>query len=209
MRPANKVFALSVERSGQSHQDKLAKVREQLKKLEDGKVKALVLTALDEIAWLFNLRGSDIMYNPVFFSYAIVPAEGDAFLFLQDRAEVRFGGSESLEGVRVNSYHTFWTNLKAVVDGCTDEEKILVPSSASLAVSTVIGDKSFISSSPISLLKAIKNPVELDGFRNAHVRDGVALVRYFSWLEEKLNKNGEEGKVNEWDAALVLEGYRS
>ncbi|KIY73001.1 putative aminopeptidase P, cytoplasmic [Cylindrobasidium torrendii FP15055 ss-10] len=203
-RPANKIFELSTEWSGKGHQEKLSEVQAELAKLEDGKVDAVVLSALDEIAWLFNLRGSDIDYNPVFFSYAIVPKEGEAQLFVQEAAEVEFASNKGLQGVNISAYDKFWDALKKVV---ADSEKVLVPNSSSLAISTVIGDKTYMAASPISILKAIKNQVELDGFRNSHVRDGVALVRYFAWLEEKLNS--EDNQVNEWDAATVLEQYRS
>lgn len=93
------------------------------------------------------------------------------------------------------------------------QPKILVPAKASLAIADAI-QPSFSSSdvsyyktipSPVAALKAIKNATELEGFRQSHIRDGVALARYFAWLEEALNQGKE---VNEWEGAEALEGFR-
>jgi len=87
------------------------------------------------------------------------------------------------------------------------EQRILIGDKASLAVAEAIGEKKFtIERSPINDLKAIKNSIELEGFRQCHIRDGVALARYFAWLEEQLNKGSQ---LNECQAADQLEKYRS
>jgi len=87
------------------------------------------------------------------------------------------------------------------------KQRILVGDKASLAVAEAIGEKKFtIAPSPINDLKAIKNSTELEGFRQCHIRDGVALARYFAWLEERLNKGDQ---LDECQVADQLEKYRS
>ncbi|KAJ8482967.1 hypothetical protein ONZ51_g5020 [Trametes cubensis] len=238
-RPANKVFPLEVKYSGQSHADKLKRVREELKKKE---AKAIVVNMLDEVAWLFNLRGSDIDFNPVFFAYALVDQE-KARLFVNESqldTSVRDHlGSE----VEVHPYDTFFsylTHLGAELDARKDSvrpssisflplplissslltraapatQKVLVSDKASLAVAQAIGkirtdviqEHIIVARSPVTDLKAVKNEVEIEGFRQSHIRDGAALVRYFAWLEEQLEAGKE---LSESQVADQLEKYRS
>ncbi|KAH9849039.1 Creatinase/aminopeptidase [Lenzites betulinus] len=200
-RPANKVFSLDVKFSGQSLQDKLANVREELQKKE---AKAIVVNMLDEVAWLFNLRGSDIDFNPVFFAYALIDQD-KALLFVNESqldSSVRDHlGSE----VEVHPYDTFFSHLAKL--NASKDSKVLVSDKASLAVAEAIGkDNIIVARSPVTDLKAIKNEVEIEGFRQSHIRDGAALVQYFAWLEEQLNEGKE---LNESQVADQLEKYRS
>ncbi|KAJ3526017.1 hypothetical protein NMY22_g10335 [Coprinellus aureogranulatus] len=213
-RPQNPVFHLDEKYSGQSFKDKIAKVREEIEK---NKGKALVVSMLDEVAWLFNLRGSDIDFNPVFFAYAAVEADRTLLFIeskqLDDAAQAYLG-----KDVEIRPYEEIFTYLNSLpkalsLDGSKDGPKILVPAKASLAIAEAIQPSSSSSNvhyyktipSPVAALKAIKNATEIEGFRQSHIRDGVALARYFAWLEEALN----EGKgVNEWEGAEVLENYR-
>ncbi|TEB29897.1 putative Xaa-Pro aminopeptidase P [Coprinellus micaceus] len=216
-RPQNPVFHLDEKYAGQSFKEKIAKVREDIEK---NKGKALVVSMLDEVAWLFNLRGSDIDFNPVFFAYAAVETDR-TILFIEskqlDDAAKQYLGND----VEIRPYEELFTYLKSLpkalgLDGSKDGPKILVPSKASLAITEAITPSSSSSSSPfephyktipspVAALKAIKNATELEGFRRSHIRDGAALARYFSWLEEALNEGKE---VNEWEGAEVLEGFR-
>ncbi|KAI8968798.1 Creatinase/aminopeptidase [Trametes punicea] len=208
-RPANKVFPLDVKHAGQHHAEKLKQVREELKKKD---AQAVVVNMLDEVAWLFNLRGSDIDYNPVFFAYALVDQD-KARLFVNesqlDSSVHEHLGSE----VETHPYDTFFsylTNLGAELDAHKDsianEQKVLVSDKASLAVAEAIGkDHIIVARSPVTDLKAVKNEVEIEGFRQSHIRDGAALVRYFAWLEEQLNAGKE---LSESQVADQLEKYR-
>ncbi|KAI0654883.1 Creatinase/aminopeptidase [Cubamyces menziesii] len=204
-RPANKVFPLEVKYSGQSHTDKLKRVREELKKKE---AKAIVVNMLDEVAWLFNLRGSDIDFNPVFFAYALVDHE-KARLFVNE-SQLDTSVLDHLgPDVEVHPYDTFFsylTHLGAELDARKDS-KVLVSDKASLAVAQAIGKEHIIvARSPVTDLKAVKNEVEIEGFRQSHIRDGAALVRYFAWLEEQLEAGKE---LSESQVADQLEKYRS
>ncbi|RPD55531.1 Creatinase/aminopeptidase [Lentinus tigrinus ALCF2SS1-7] len=204
-RPANKVFPLDVKYSGETHIEKLKRVREEIKKKE---AKSMVVNVLDEIAWLYNLRGADIDYNPVFFAYSLIDAD-KALLFVNesqvDHAVLQHLGSE----VVIHPYDTFFsylTHLGSELNAHTDS-KVLVSDKASLAVAQAIGkDNIIVARSPVTDLKAIKNTAEIAGFRASHVRDGAALVRYFAWLEEQLGAGRE---MRESEVADQLEKYRA
>lgn len=200
-RPTSRIASLDVKFSGESHVSKIARLRKELAKREPA-ASAMVVTMLDEVAWLFNLRGADIAYNPVFFAYAIV-ATDKATLFvnseqLDDAAKSALGSE-----VDVQSYDAFFPALKTLAA----DSKVLLGDKSSLAVAEAVGEGNYtLALSPIAEMKAIKNATELEGFRQSHIRDGAALARYFAWLEEQLN----DGVVlNESQAADQLEKYRS
>ncbi|CAA7270265.1 unnamed protein product [Cyclocybe aegerita] len=205
-RPKNGVVHLDEKYSGQSLDDKVKKVREELTKK---KAKGIVVTMLDEVAWLFNLRGSDIDFNPVFFSYALVTLD-NVVLFVESE-QLTKGAQAYLSShdVQIKPYGAFFTHLKELPGmlDLSEESKILIGDKASQAVADSLGKGKYtiVTPSPITTLKAIKNEVELEGFRRCHIRDGAALARYFAWLEETLNEGKE---VTEWRGSEVLEGYR-
>ncbi|KAF6753773.1 putative Xaa-Pro aminopeptidase P [Ephemerocybe angulata] len=211
-KPHNPVFHLDEKYSGRSFQDKVSSLREEIKK-ENGK--ALVVSMLDEVAWLFNLRGSDIDFNPVFFAYAVVTPQR-AVLFIQksqlEESALQYLGS----AVEIRPYGDIFDYLKSLahelhLESTAEAPKILVSSKASLAIVEAITPKGSevpfhkTVPSPVANLKTIKNETELEGFRQSHIRDGAALARYFAWLEEALNEGKE---VNEYEGAEVLENYR-
>ncbi|KAJ8595569.1 Creatinase/aminopeptidase [Rhizopogon salebrosus TDB-379] len=204
--PRNKVFSLDVKyAAGETFQSKLRRLREEIKKKN---AVASVVTLLDEVAWLFNLRGTDIDFNPVFFAYAVVtPTE--ALLFIngtQVEDDVKaFLGSD----VEIRPYESFLSSLSQLTTslGASKENPMLLGDKSSLAVVEAIGEENVVLvPSPVAAMKAIKNETEIEGFRQCHVRDGAALTRYFAWLEEQLN-NGVE--LNESQVADKLEEFRS
>ncbi|TFK37159.1 putative Xaa-Pro aminopeptidase P [Crucibulum laeve] len=204
-RPKNPIFHLDEKYSGQTHTDKIGKVRDELAKK---KAKAVVVTMLDEVAWLFNLRGSDIDYNPVFFAYAVVTTDSVA-LFVESEQLDEVARKALGSSVTIKPYTAFFDYIKTLPGtlDLNDQSKVLLGDKASLAIAEAIGqDKCTIVRSPLADLKAIKNEIELEGFRQCHIRDGAALAKYFSWLEEQLN-NGVE--LNESQGADKLEEFRS
>ncbi|KAI0062687.1 Creatinase/aminopeptidase [Artomyces pyxidatus] len=202
-RPKNTVFPLDQKYAGVSPADKLSKVREELKKKD---ASAMVVTMLDEVAWLFNLRGSDIDFNPVFFAYAVVKSDA-ATLFidsaqLDEHVKVHLGSH-----VEVKPYVEFRDYLKSMAASLKAAQKVLITDKASVAVAEAIGqDNLIVSRSPVADLKSIKNETEIAGFRASHIRDGAALARYFAWLQEQLEAGAE---ITESGGADVLEKFRS
>ncbi|KAJ1342840.1 hypothetical protein BSLG_002499, partial [Batrachochytrium salamandrivorans] len=174
--------------AGKPFEEKIAELQDKLRKEQCWGV---AVTALDEIAWLFNLRGSDIQYNPVFFSYALVTTE-HAYLYVDDckvtdAVKTHFGSK-----VTVKPYNYFFDHLKAFKTEKMDTDLTEVDGFIFVQVLTS---------------KAIKTEAELEGFRQSHIRDAAALCRYFAWLENELvNK---KSCITEADGADVLEKFRS
>ncbi|KAF8632157.1 hypothetical protein AX17_004898 [Amanita inopinata Kibby_2008] len=204
-RPKKSVFHLDIKYSGQSHTDKISKVREEMEKK---KAKAVIATMLDEVAWLFNLRGSDIDFNPVFFAYAVVTTDSTVLFIEEEKltAEIRQTLGNAVE---IRPYDGFFNYLQSLPNTLelNESSKILLSDKASFAIAEAIGEGRYtVVRSPVADLKAIKNATELEGFRQCHIRDGAALARYFAWLEEQLN-NGVE--LSESQGSDKLEEFRS
>jgi Xaa-Pro aminopeptidase len=199
--PSANVFVHTVKYAGESHSSKLAKVREYLK---SNKVDAVVIAALDEVAWLFNLRGSDISFNPVFISYAVVTVD-KAHLFvnpskLTDEVKAHLGNE-----VQIHEYDAVFDFVKKL----SDDKKVIAldPAKCNMKLFGSVSEESTREiGSPITHPKGIKNEVELEGMRQAHVRDAVAMVKFFTWLENEL-KHGK--KHDEVSIADKLEQFRS
>ncbi|KAI6131463.1 peptidase M24, structural domain-containing protein [Pisolithus croceorrhizus] len=204
-RPKNKVFVLATEYAGEQFSTKLKRIRGEMAKKNAA---ATVVTLLDEVAWLLNLRGSDIDFNPVFFAYAIVMRDF-AVLFvdksqLDDSVKTHLG-----QEVSIRPYEDFLSYLRSLATDSLvkTDEPVLLGDKTNLAVVEALGEENvIIMPSPVAALKAIKNPIEIEGFRRCHIRDGVALARYFAWLEQRLN-SGE--KVDEYQGAEQLAKFRS
>ncbi|KAJ6470262.1 peptidase M24, structural domain-containing protein [Mycena vitilis] len=203
-RPTSQVFSLDTKYSGESHSNKIKRLREEISKKEG---KAMVVTMLDEVAWLFNLRGADIAYNPVFFAYATITPD-KVTLFINPEQLDDAARRSLRDEVVIEDYTTFFDKLKSLAkEANLDGKKVLLGDKSSLAVAEAIGEGNYsLVPSPVAEMKAIKNDTELEGFRQSHIRDGAALARYFSWLEEQLVSSAE---VNESQAADKLEEFRS
>lgn len=175
--------------------------------MAEKKCRAVVITALDDVAWLLNIRGTDIAFNPVAFSYILVTADR-VVLFAQKKAvtdELRSYLKES--GVELEAYERAIPALRDIGSSFREEEKVLLGENASLAVAEAVGlSRAEVAPSLVSAAKAIKNEVEIEGFRQCHIRDGAALCAYFAWLEEQLHSGT---KVDESEGAARLEHYRS
>ncbi|ETV94923.1 hypothetical protein H310_11569 [Aphanomyces invadans] len=169
--------------TGASIATKLQNVRADLDKK---KATAIVLTALDDIAWMFNVRGSDVEFNPVVISYALVTLSS-ATLFvdakeLTPEVLAHFGSD-----VQVKPYDSIIAELEAYAAGTPDATILVDPAQCNVAIFSAI-PLALRKESPSIVLrqKAFKNPVEIQGMKNAHLRDGVAQVKFFSWLEEAI-----------------------
>ena len=199
--PQKKCFVYPVEYAGKSCSEKLSLLRNEMRKFD---AHVFVISALDEIAWLFNLRGNDVDYNPVVIAYALIKVDS-AVLYLSDEKltdETRRYFNE--ENVEIKDYFQInddLTNLpvslKVLVDGARLNQSLFEAIPADCTKINLL--------SPVYRLKSIKNEVELTGVRNAMVRDGVALARFFIWLE----KNVDSGKLTEVSIAEKLYAFRA
>ncbi|KAL9090439.1 MAG: hypothetical protein Q9159_001969 [Coniocarpon cinnabarinum] len=209
-RPNEKVAVLPMQYAGKSIQDKLIQVR---KELDKKKCAGFIISMLDEIAWLYNLRGSDIPYNPVFFAYASVTPD-NAVLYV-DKSKLDDSVLSQLSGaVTIKPYEAVLEDARAMGssaqrDGEGKTLKWMLSTKASWALYQALGGEKNVEEirSPIGDAKAIKNEVELKGMANCHVRDGAALIQFFAWLENQLVN--EKAQLDEVDAADKLEHFRA
>lgn len=156
---------------------------------------------------LFNLRGSDIEYNPVFFSYAMV-TESDVTLFIEPtRINDKIRAHFTANNVQVNikSYKQIFADLAQVANDA--DGKVWISYGSSQALTELVPRKKRLQSiTPVEDMKALKNDVEAKGMIESHIRDGVALVKYFAWLE---NVVVNKGNVTELSGAAKLAEFRS
>lgn len=182
-------------------------VRSKLKRLRAGLARrgadAHVVLALDAIAWFFNLRGSDIRYNPYAIASAIVTRRG-ATLFVE-RRKLTPEVHEALSGlVELRPYGHLARELKAL--GRARARVLLDPETTTLAVLDHLrGAEPILAPSPIMAAKAIKNPTEAGGMRAAHIQDGVAHVRFLHWLEGALRRR----RWRESEIAERIDAFRA
>lgn len=209
-RPNEPVRVLGLDSAGKPFQEKIEELR---KELDKKKAAAFVVSMLDEVAWLFNLRGNDIPYNPVFFSYAVVTAT--ATTLYVDESKLPDNAKAHLAGVDIRPYERIFSDITAMAssegepnDTDSPKRKYLVSNRASWALSRALGGEDLVDEirSPIADAKAIKNSTELEGMRNCHIRDGAALIEYFAWLEEELVV--KKTKLDEVEGADKLEAIR-
>lgn len=200
-RPLEKVQAHDERYAGESLGAKIERLRARMK--EEG-VAAHVVTMLDAVAWLFNIRGRDVAFNPVTIAYAIV-TENDATLYI-DKEKVDDTVSSHLgDDVILKTYEDFADGLKAL-EAAKVKTWIDPNTCSQWVVDRLLPGAELISKeSPITRFKAVKNAVELEGMRAAHVRDGVAMVRFLIWLE----KNYPAGGVTELKISEQLRAFRA
>ncbi|KII92504.1 hypothetical protein PLICRDRAFT_50881 [Plicaturopsis crispa FD-325 SS-3] len=164
---------------------------------------ATLITNLSSIAYLLNLRGDDIPFNPLFHAYLFVSATR-AILFV-DTAKLTDQVNAYLGSLRVErrEYNDVWSFMRKREWG---EGKVLLSSQTSYAISLMLTHFRYtVAPSIVEEMKAIKNEVELDGMRRAYQRDGASFVRFLAWLEHKLNQGFE---ITEWEAAFKLTELR-
>ena len=200
--PEAPMFEMPVELSGKSVEDKLLDINKMLHKAG---ADCTILSALDEVAWTFNIRGTDVAYNPVVISYAFV-SEKESVLFVNPKklpAEI----AEHLkkEGVTLADYGMLATFLSRL----PERTRVFIDSKrTNVAIYNALPKSSILIEgiSPANHLKSIKNETEIKGFRNAVLKDGIAMTKFYFWLEKML-KAGE--KVTELSAAAKLTALRS
>ena len=198
--PSDRLYPYSADFAGETVESKLARMREQL---AAKKGDALIISALDEIAWLLNIRGNDVEYNPVIISYVVL--EADTCTIFVDAAKIDSPAQNYLDfnNIDVLPYEAVFDyirGLKGTVlfDGARVNEALYeaIPEAC----------KKINTKSPILIDKAHKNAVELEGERIAMRQDAAALTRFFLWLEKEAFKNGQT--QTEWTLMEKLHELR-
>ncbi|WP_099313729.1 aminopeptidase P family protein [Clostridium paraputrificum] len=194
-----KIFIHDIKYCGRCTSEKLQEVRDEMKKLEG---ENYVIASLDDIAWLFNIRGNDIAYNPVALAYALI-SDNEAVLYI-DEEKVANDDKRRLEaqGVTLKPYNDIYKDIKNVtesiiIDGAKVNGKLYYLISEDVKI---IENLNITTS-----LKAVKNEVEIKNMEVSQVRDGVAMVKFIKWLKENV------GKINmtEISASDKLEEIRA
>ena len=199
--PVEKIIRLDTKYVGESAGERIGKIREFIRN-DHGD--AMLFSCLDEIAWLYNIRCNDIAYTPVAISYAIVEKD-KAHLFIKlDKISQEIEQQLAEDGIELHDYH----HLFLFLDAQNKENTYFVDTNTcNYAVFNHLAKKFEVREieSPIPLLKAVKNTTELDGFRLACRKDGVALSKFYYWLENRLSQQ----PITELEAAEQLTWFRS
>ncbi len=197
--PQNPLFIHDEKYSGESAN---AKIERTLHQVHQADADALLLTALDEIAWLFNIRGTDVQCNPVAICYGYID-DNRRILFINpnkvDDPTRQYLQQNNIELLPYEQVFEFAASLPASLRVFVDPKKTNYTLLNRLSATTVTG------ASPIALLKSCKNKVQVEGVRQAMIRDGVALVRFFRWLDENIG----HGHVTEITVAEKLHEFRT
>jgi len=203
-REFNEVVVHPLAFAGKSSKEKLAEVRKQL---ADAGVEGIIFSALDEIAWLLNLRGDDIHCTPVFFAYLVV-SERETILFASPNAfslEAKEQLEEELGVKEILPYESLFDSAKRL-----GFSKVLLDIDGTCLrlhrMCTVNGIKTVSKPSPVKRTKALKNEIELAGIKEAHILEGAAIAEFFFWLEERVTAGDA---VDEMMASEKLEEIRS
>jgi len=182
--PADKLYPYSADFAGETVESKLARMREQIAKK---KANAMIISALDEIAWLLNIRGNDVEYNPVVISYVVLEADKCTLFVNPDKIDSPAQNYLDFNNIDVQPYEAVFDYIRSLsgtilYDGARVNEALYeaIPEEC----------KKINTKSPILIDKAKKNAVELEGERIAMRQDGAALTRFFKWLEEEAFADG-------------------
>ncbi len=206
--PSTPIITLGEDLTGESREAKIHWLRKWMMLQE---VDAIFLTALDEIAWLLNVRGSDVDYNPLVISYLLVTMDDVYWFVRKDESqepdeETQASFQELLsDEITLCAYEEAGIALSTFVHENVD--RIFVdPGTLNIQLRATLEESGYDvleGLSPIPLRKSVKNSVEIAGMREAHLEDGLAMEKFLYWLEGKI------GQVDEWEAACKLQSFRA
>ena len=186
--PQTPVFILGEELTGASCTEKINRIREAISK---NGASAIILSALDEIAWTLNLRGDDVHCNPVFISYLLISEEGYTLYILEEKITDEVRSYLKKHRVEIKTYPSLTEDIRTFKEKHRGVLQISpLANEALYNLSSTYAD-AIVAPSPVALMKAVKNEIEQAGFRKAMERDGVALVKFLRWLEEAVPAGGE------------------
>lgn len=212
--PQSPIITLGAETVGWSRKQKIVWIRKWLK---DNGCDAILLTALDEIAWMLNVRGRDVAYNPVVMSYLLVAS--DTIQWFVRKGPIPENDNETEDsfyeltasGVNIQDYSDIGMALAGMIDDDYIKKIFIDPSSLNYDLYGILKENSLqdnvvTGKSPVALRKSVKNEVEIAGLREAHLEDGLAMERFLYWLETMIEA-GEP--LNEYECSVKLHEFRS
>lgn len=176
------VFVLDNKYAGEDTEEKLKRLREAMKKRE---ADSHIITTLDDIAWLLNLRGNDIPYCPVFLSYMVITQE-EAILYADINEESEAYSYLIKKNIKIREYNSFYEEGIKSVNNCTHNGVLLDKSRVNYSILKSLTCKVINGENPTTEFKAVKNSVEIENIDRANIIDGVAMVRFEKWLKESV-----------------------
>ena len=198
--PNENAFLLDIRYCGESFSSKLNRLRDEIKK---NKATIHIITTLDDIAWLFNIRGNDIKYNPVILSYAIITLN-EVYLFIdKNKLEDNILNELKKENVKIQSYDYIYEFVKEIKES---EVVLLDPQKVNYSIYNNIPKniQKIEMYNPTRDFKCIKNKIELENIRHSHIKDGTAVTKFMYWLKNNVGKID----ISEISATKKLEEFR-
>ena len=212
--PQDKLYPYSADFAGETVESKLSRMREIVNRKSSNRKWALIISALDEIAWLLNIRGNDVEYNPVVISYVVL--EADKCTLFVDANKIDSAAQNYLDfnNIDIQPYEAVFDYIKSL-SGTVFYDGARVNEALYEAIrSQESGVKAKDIKSPILIDKAKKNAIELEGERIAMRQDGAALTRFFKWLDEEAfadrsGSGAQTASLTEWDLMEKLHEFRA
>lgn len=200
--PTKEFFSHPEKYSGEATQTRTQRILSELKSFG---ANAIVLTMLDELAWAFNIRGNDVECNPVGVGYGFIGEKESVLFAIESKVSDALKEELRKQGVRTAPYEEIFSYLSQLSeDTCVLIDKMRMTHSIYESLSKACGK--VYATSVVTLLKSYKNEVELGGVRRSMLRDGVALTRFFIWLEKTL---GEGATPSEVEVGEKLTSFRA
>lgn len=196
--PTAPFFVHEEKYSGESATSKIERVIEAISK---SGADAIMLSALDEIAWLFNIRGKDVCYNPMTYAYAYIDSERRILFVESNKLNEENSAYLQSIGVKQMPYNAVFEFAASV----KNRNISINPAKLNYTLNNSITCPTIREAGPIAMFKAIKNETQIEGMRRAMVRDGVALIRFFRWLDTNI----DSGKATEISSAEALHKFRA
>lgn len=185
--------------AGESAQSKIARIRQALRERH---VEGMLVSALDDIAWALNIRGTDVHCNPVVVSYLLITMDSVTLYINSDKLTPVVREHLAANGVMTDEYE----NVKKGLAGYDGYNILMDPDETCYTLYKAYGDRpKVLAPSPLPSMKIVKNETEIMGYRYAMLRDGIAMVKFLRWLVPAV----EEGGVTEVSASDELEAFRA
>jgi Xaa-Pro aminopeptidase len=183
--PAEKVIRQPLEYAGETTTSKLQRIR---KSLRDKHADGILISSLDDIAWTLNLRGNDVHCNPVFVSYLLISTTKATLFIAPEKLTTEIKDYLKEQGIGTDDYK----NVTKGIANYEDYNILLDTSETNYTLSKAIqSHHTIMAQSPVPTMKSVKNEVEIEGFHNAMLRDGIALVKFLRWLKPVVEHGGQ------------------
>jgi Xaa-Pro aminopeptidase len=200
--PENPVEIYPLKYAGERCCEKITRIR---KALRDAHADGMLMSALDDIAWTLNLRGTDVHCNPVFVSYLLISSNHVTLYINKVKLTPQVEAYLESEGIAVAPYEDVSKGLKDYFE----YNILLDPNEVNYTLYKQVTREIVEAESPVKRMKTIKNPTEIAGFRSAMLKDGIAMVKFLYWLDKWKEENGKRNEITEISVDQKLTSLRA